>query len=75
MKRNDVVAIAEEKTGVELLIESAYRTESGELYAEDIDQHMAVLPEVVIPVAEISLENIQVGDPGEPLSSGQETLR
>ena len=37
---------------------------------------MAVLPEMVIPAAEISLEeDIQVGGPGKPLSSDQEKLR
>ena len=60
---------------MEPLTESTYRNESGELYAEDVDRHMAVLPEVVIPAVEISLEDIQVGDPGEPLSSDQEKLR
>ena len=36
---------------------------------------MAILPEVVTPAAEISLEDIQVGDPGELLSSDKEKLR
>ena len=75
VKRNDVGAIGEEKTRVEPLTESTYRNESGWLYAEDIDRHMAVLPEVVIPAVEMSLEDIQAGDPGEPLSSDQEKLR
>ena len=58
--------------GVEPLTESTFRNESGELYAEDVDQHMAVLPEVVIPAAEISLKDILVGNLGELLSSVQE---
>ena len=31
---------------------------SGELYEEDADQHMAILPEVVTPAAKIFLEDI-----------------
>ena len=42
---------------------STYRNDSGELYAEDVDQHMKILPESDIPAAEICLEGIQVGDP------------
>ena len=75
MKRDDVENIGEERTGAEPSTVAAYRNESGELYADDVDQHMAILPEVVRPAAEIFLEYIQVGDPGEPLSSGQEKLR
>ena len=58
VKRNDVGTIGEENTGVEPLTESTYRNESGDLYAEDVYKHMALLPEVVIPAAEISLEDI-----------------
>ena len=75
MKVNDVGAIGEERTEAEPPSVSMYRNESGKMYAEDVDQHMAVLPGVVTPAAEISLEDIQVGDPGEPLSSDQEKLR
>ena len=45
------------------------------MYAEDVDQHMATLPEVVTPADEKSLEDIKVGDTKEPLSSDQEKLR
>ena len=69
------MAIGEEKTDANPSTVSTYRNESGELYAEDVDHHMVILPEVVTPVAEIALEDIQVGDPGEPLSSDQEKLR
>ena len=48
--------------------------ESGKLYAEDVDQHMAVLPEVAPSTAEITIDDIQVGDPGIPLSQDQEKL-
>ena len=75
MKRDDVENIGEERTGAEPSTVAAYRNESGELYADDVDQHMAILPEVVRPAAEIFLEYIQVGDPGEILSSDQEKLR
>ena len=44
------------------------------MYAEDVDQHMEILPEVVTPPAEISLEDIQVGEPGDPLSNDREKL-
>ena len=47
---------------------STYRHESGELYAEDVYQHMAVLPDIVLPTAEVTIDNIQVGDPDVPLS-------
>ena len=67
--------IDEERSDAEPSTVSAYCDSSKELYAEDVNQHMAILPEVVTPAAEISLEDIQVGDPGEPLSSGQGRLR
>ena len=35
-----------------------YRHKSGELYAEDVDQHMAVLPDIVMPSAEITIDDI-----------------
>ena len=67
--------IGEERTEAAPPTVSTYRNESGELYAEDYDHHMVILPEVVTPPDEISLEDIQVGDPGEPLSDDQEKLR
>ena len=75
VKGNDVVAIGEERTEIEPPTASTYRNDSGDLYAEDVDKHMAFVPEVDIPEADISLEDIQVGDPGEPLSSDQTMLR
>ena len=69
------MAIGGERTEVEPPTMSKYRSESGELYAEDVDQHMAILPGVVTPASEISLDDIQVGDPREPLLSDQEKLR
>ena len=67
VKRYYNVVIDEERTHVEPSIVSTYRDEIGELYAEDINNHMAILPKVVTPAAEISLMDIQGGDPGEPL--------
>lgn len=54
---------------------SIYYRESGELYAEDVDQHMAVLPEIVSPTAEITIDEIQVGEPGIPLTEDQDSMR
>ncbi|CAH0489054.1 unnamed protein product [Peronospora farinosa] len=51
----------------EVKLESpTYYHESGELYAEDVDQHMAVLPEIGPSTAEVTIDDIQVGDPGVP---------
>ena len=54
MKVNDVGAIGEERTESEPPSVSMYRSESGEMYAEDVDQHVEILPEVFTPAAEIS---------------------
>ena len=54
---------------------SIHYHESGELYAEDVDQHMAVLPEITSPTAEITIDEIQVGEPGIPLTEDQESMR
>ena len=53
VKRNDVVAIGEERTDTEPSIVSTYRYESGKLYAEDVDKHMAILTEVITLADEI----------------------
>ena len=55
--------------------EHVFCHESGELFAEDVDQHMTILPEVVTPAKEITIEDIQVGDPGVPLTKKQTELR
>ena len=54
---------------------SIYSHESGELYAEDVDQHMVVLPEVITPITEVSIDDVQVGDPNEPLTEDQKQLQ
>ena len=55
--------------------DSTYYHEGGELFAEDVEQHMAVLPEVTASKTEITIDDIQVGDPGIPLTADQEDLR
>ena len=52
-----------------------YRHEYGELYAEDVDQHMAVLHDIVTPSAEVATNDIQVDDPDVPRTDDQERLR
>ena len=54
---------------------ATYRHESGELYAEDVDQHMAVLPDILTPTAKVAINDIQVGDPDVLLTDDQEQLR
>ena len=40
-----------------------------------MDQHIAILPDIVMPTAEITIGDIQVGDPGVPLTKDQALLR
>ena len=44
MKREDFVAVGEKRMDAELSTVSTFRNETGELYAEYIDHHMADLP-------------------------------
>uniref|UniRef100_H3H7N1 Reverse transcriptase domain-containing protein n=1 Tax=Phytophthora ramorum TaxID=164328 RepID=H3H7N1_PHYRM len=37
--------------------------EGGDLFAEDVERQMAILPEVVTTTEEVTIEDIQVGDP------------
>ncbi|CAI5718033.1 unnamed protein product [Peronospora effusa] len=55
--------------------EAVYSHESGDLLTKDVNQHMAVLPEIVMSTVEISIDDIQVGDPEIPLTEEQEKLR
>ena len=71
----DIGMIGEGRTEVEPPSSSMYSNETEEMYAEDVDQHMAILPGVVIPATGVSLEAIHVRDPGDPLSSDKEKLR
>jgi len=50
---------------------SIFSHERGELYTEDVDQHMVVLPEVTTPTTEVSINDVQVGNPNEPLTENQ----
>ena len=52
-----------------------YRHKNDDLHAEYVDQHMAVLPEVTACTTEITIDNIQVEDPGVLLTDDQERLR
>ena len=49
--------------------------EGGELFEKDLEQHMAVLPEVTTSGTEITIDVVQVGDAGVPLSKDQEDFR
>ncbi|KAE9160495.1 hypothetical protein PF004_g31159 [Phytophthora fragariae] len=39
--------------------------EGGDLYAEDVEGQLAMLPEVTATTEDITIEDIQVGNPGE----------
>ncbi|GMF40659.1 unnamed protein product [Phytophthora fragariaefolia] len=39
--------------------------ESGDLYAEDVEGHLVVLPEVTPTTEEVKIEDIQLGDPND----------
>ena len=73
--KSDVTTIGKDLKNEGSLDASVYYHESGELFAEDIDQHMADLPEIVTTTAKVSIDDIQVGDPGGPLTDDQEKLR
>ena len=53
----------------------SYHHEGGVLFAEDIGQHMAVLPELDVRPDEVKIDDIPMGDPGVPLTKKQEELR
>ena len=52
-----------------------YRHDTGDLLAEDVEQHMSILPEVVVPTVDVAIKDIQVGDPGIPLTDDQKKLK
>ena len=74
LKKSDDAAIGVEMKKQGRTVTSVYYHEGGELFAEDFDQYMAVLPEVVTPTKEITIDNIYVGNPVVPLTDGQEKL-
>ncbi|GMF33859.1 unnamed protein product [Phytophthora lilii] len=49
-------------------------SEGGNLYAEDVESQMAVLPEVTATTEEVKTEDIQVGDPGDSSTEEAEKL-
>ncbi|KAE8953124.1 hypothetical protein PR003_g34097 [Phytophthora rubi] len=49
--------------------------EGGELFAEDVESHMAVLPEVATTTEEVTIEDIQVGNPADNSPEEIERLR
>ena len=71
----EVVTIEDEVMERDVPDESTYYHEGGELFAEDVEQHMAVLPEITVSTTEITIDDVQVGDPGMPLTEDQEDLR
>uniref|UniRef100_A0AAV1UQ09 Uncharacterized protein n=1 Tax=Peronospora matthiolae TaxID=2874970 RepID=A0AAV1UQ09_9STRA len=52
-----------------------YYHESEDLFAEDIEQHLAVLPEMSTATEEVTIDDIQIGDPDVPLTADQQRLR
>ncbi|POM79741.1 Reverse transcriptase, partial [Phytophthora palmivora] len=48
--------------------------EGNDLYAEDVDQEMAILPEINPTTDEVKFEDIQVGDPGVQTTAEIERL-
>jgi hypothetical protein len=49
--------------------------EGGEIFAEDVERQMAVLPEMPSTTEEVTIEDIQVGDPGTNTPEEIERLR
>ena len=52
-----------------------YYHESGDLFAEDTKQHMAVLPEMSATTEEVTIDDNQIGDPNIPINRDQQRLR
>ena len=74
-KETDPVKMDGDVLKVEQVDVHTYRHKNDDMYAEDVDQHMAVLPEVTACTTEMTIDDIQVGDPGVPLTDDQERLR
>ena len=55
--------------------ESTYYHRGGNPFAEDVEQHMSVLPEVPISTTEITIVDVQFGNPETPLTEDQDDLR
>ena len=52
----------------------SYHHEGGVLFAEDIGQHMAVLPELDVRPDEVKIDDIQVGEPRCTIDEGARRL-
>ena len=59
----------------EIVEAAVYYHESGDLFAEDIAHHMAVLPEMSATTEEVTVDDIQIGDPNVPITTYQYKLR
>ena len=45
------------------------------MFAEDTEQHLAVLPEMSTATVEVTIDDIQIGDPNVLLTTDQQRLR
>ena len=54
----DNTRIDEETKKYESSSTPVYYHDGGELFAEDVDQHMAVLPEVATPTQKLTIDDI-----------------
>ena len=54
--------------------QSVYYHQGCELYAENVELYLAVLPEVVTSSMDITIDDILVRDPGVPLTEDQKSL-
>ena len=52
-----------------------YHHECGNMFPEDVKQRISVLPEVAISTRDITIEDIQIGDPKNPLTTDQVRLK
>uniref|UniRef100_M4BKS0 Uncharacterized protein n=1 Tax=Hyaloperonospora arabidopsidis (strain Emoy2) TaxID=559515 RepID=M4BKS0_HYAAE len=59
----EAAAIDEEMLQEDIPAATIYYHEGDELFAEDVDHHMAVLPEVTTSTTDITIDDVQVGDP------------
>ena len=71
----EVAAVDVEMMKEDITTAAMYHHEGNELFAEDVEQHMAVLPEITTSTTEITIIDVQVGDPGALLSEYQGDLQ
>ena len=75
VRRSDNGVTDRIQTTKESCTTSVYHHESGNLFAEDVDQHMTILPEIITATAGITIDDIQVGELEVQKSYDQEKLR